>query len=447
MGFIDRLFGKTAPDGQDPPVKFGRYSDTYKRPEQYEAWDKSLQAFEQGNYMDSYRSFFDYLYDPAEDNIRIRESEKGIEFELYQGSKKVTGIADTEHVRAEARVASTESMNIGFLRRLIDQNYNLKYSRFALDPENNISIVFDSYSLDCSPYKIYYGLKEMAANADKQDDLLLDEFPVLKPIETAHLVDLPEAEKEVKYEYIREEIGKVFARIDSGKPDPQQFPGANAFLLLDLCYKLDFLTKPEGHMMEVLERIHRQYFAKDERNAPQKAIMLRKEFQKLLDRSKADYFKEMYQVPATFGITNPVNHDRVIAVIDGEIQNMDWYMENKFPEVALAIAGYIVGFCLFNYATPKPVWDLFLLYYRITEGAFFRKLGFQTSYYDPATGDFDKKAILKVIRHTAEANATEYPKLHPSTGMLNWTDLPAFAKSYLLMIRQMDATKAEREKS
>ncbi|MBK7409094.1 MAG: hypothetical protein IPJ40_14160 [Saprospirales bacterium] len=298
MGILDRLFGKDEADKSGPSIKFGRYTDSYKQPDQYKAWDKSLQAFEQGDYMESYRTFFSYLRDEELDNVRFRETADGIEFELFQGSKKVMGIANLEHLKAEAKVAKTQSMNIGFLRRLIDHNYDLKYSRFALDKENNISIVFDTYSLDGSPYKIYYGLKEMAANADKQDDLLLDEFAVLQSIETDHLKDLPEGEKEAKYQYIQQEIQRVFASLDSGKPDPQQFPGAMVYQLLHLCYKLDFLTKPEGHMMEVLERIHRLYFSKDERNTLQKAHLLRKEFQKTVRPAQRRFFQG--NVPGAF---------------------------------------------------------------------------------------------------------------------------------------------------
>jgi hypothetical protein len=443
MGLFDRLFGKSGPDQQAPSVKMGRYTDSYKTKAQYDAWEQALQAFEQDDYMASYRAFFQYLRDEGEDNVRFEETDKGITFELYQGSNKVTGIADASHLRAEARIAHTQSMNIGFLRRLIDQNYDLKYARFALDPDNNIAIVFDTYSLDASPYKVYYGLKELATNADKQDDLLLDEFQALQAMETEHLKDLPEEEKNVKYEFIQKEIRKVFELLDSEKPDPKQYPGAIAYLLLNLCYKLDFLTKPEGHMMEVLERIHRQYFAKDDRNIIQKAHLLRKEFQKLLDRDKEAFFKEMYQAPATFGITTPVNHDKVVTFIDGELHNMDWYAENKHTEVALAVPGYIVGFCLFNYALPQPDFDLFHLYFQVVESDYFQQLGYPTVYYDPAGQTFDKKAIVRAIRDIADRHMETYPFVQPQTGKLEFTDLPAFAKSYLLMVRSLNVNKAE----
>ena len=443
MSLLQRIFGKEEASQGLPSIKFGRYTDAYKQPEQYQSWEKALQAFEEDKYMDSYRAFFHYLRDEEEDNVRFRETDEGIEFELFQGSKKVTGTANPEHLKAEAKVARVKSMNIGFLRRLIDQNYNLKYSRFALDPDHNISIVFDTFSINGSPYKIYYGLKEMATNADKQDDLLIDEFAVLQSIETEHLKDLPEKEKNIKFDFIQKEIQAVFSALEREKPDPQQYPGAHIYQLLYLCYKLDFLTTPEGHMMEVLERIHRLYFAKDDRNTLQKAHLLRKEFQKLLERPKEDFFKEMYQASSTFGITSPVNHEKVVTFIDGELHNMDWYLDNKYPEVALAIPGYIVGFCLFNYAIPKPDWDLFLLFFQITESAYFKQLGFPFSYYNKQTQTFRKREILKAIRHIVEVNTPTYPKLNPKTRMLDFSSFPVFAKTFLLMVRNMDVTKAD----
>jgi hypothetical protein len=432
MSLLDRLFGKSAPSPL-PDITFGRYTDTYKTPEQYRHWEEALKAFEREDYMGAYRAFFQYLRDERQDNVRVEETEKGLAFELYQGSMKVSGTADLEHLRAEARIAHIETMNIGFLRRLVDQNYDLKYARYALDNENNISIVFDTYTLDGSPFKIYYGLKEMATNADKQDDLLLDEFATLLPTDMEQLRPISEELKEIKYHYIQEEIANVFTLLDSGKPDPQKHPAAVAYLLLNLCYKLDFLTKPEGYMMEALERIHRLFFAKDERNAIQKTQLLRKEIAKLQARSKEDFFKEMYQAPATFGITSPVDQERVAALIDGELPAMDWFIDNGHPEVALSISGYIVGFSLFNYALPKPCRELFLLYFQITEREYFQALGFQTA--------FDKKFVQQQIKKIVEDNEDEYPKLNPRTRILDYSGLPQFARSFLRMVRELDLTK------
>ncbi len=49
-----------------------------------------------------------------------------------------------------------------------------------------------------------------------------------------------------------------------------------------------------------------------------------------------------------------------------------------------------------------------------------------------------------IANDLADLVADTYPKLQAQTGSLDFSDLPAFAKSYLHMIRVMDMTKAER---
>ncbi|MEL6987283.1 MAG: hypothetical protein AAGK97_05585, partial [Bacteroidota bacterium] len=176
MSFLKRLFGAKNIDFDRPEFLFGRYTDAYKKDEQYDYWDKSLEEFEAENYFESYRLFFKYLKDPEKDNVKFWEENGKQFFEVLQGSKKIEGEINQKKFKAVAKIAKTDSLNIGFLRRLIEQNYGLKYSRFALDDDDDIAMVFDSYLIDGSPYKLYYALKEVAVNADKQDDVLVDEF-------------------------------------------------------------------------------------------------------------------------------------------------------------------------------------------------------------------------------------------------------------------------------
>ena len=76
MGLFDRWFGNGTEEDAQPKIKFGRYSDSYKSPTSYEAWDKALEQFEAGDYLGSYRAFFDYLRDENEDNVRLSEAEE-----------------------------------------------------------------------------------------------------------------------------------------------------------------------------------------------------------------------------------------------------------------------------------------------------------------------------------------------------------------------------------
>ena len=194
MGLFGRLFGNTPSNEVQPDIRFGRYTDAYKTDEQYDAWDRALMQFEERNYLTAYREFFDYLRDQDAGNVRYWMEGEELKFELFQGSKRITGFANKKQLGAKAKIALSEDLNIGFMQRLLQQNHDLKYSRYTLDGDHHISILFDSFTLDGSPYKLYYALKELATSADKQDDLLIDEFRMLKPVETDHLQAIPDKE-------------------------------------------------------------------------------------------------------------------------------------------------------------------------------------------------------------------------------------------------------------
>ncbi|MEO6037676.1 MAG: hypothetical protein ABIQ93_04625, partial [Saprospiraceae bacterium] len=410
--------------------------------EQQQAFfDRSIEQFEQGEPLAAYRTFFEYLKNAPGDNINWHDEADTLHFEFWQGSQRIVGLANAEKVRVESKLVQADDLNVGFLRRLMEYNFNLKFSRFALSPENSLAIRFDTYTSDGSPLKLLHALRELAIHADKQDDLLLDEFRNLRPVETAGFGDLPLAEKERKYQYIRRDIEQVFALLDQGKPDPNQYPGTYAYLLLALAFRLDYLVKPEGFMMDTMERVHTIYFSKNERTPQMKVTAIRKEFQKLLDRPQDDFFREMYRTRSTFGINPAVNHDAIANLIQGEMPNMDWPLQQNYPELALAVPQYIAGFALFHYAPPKPDRELLHLFFQISEARFFKELGFQKAYADEA-GRLYKSEILKEIKNITERNRMAFPRFRPDVNRLDFASMTLFAKSLLLMIKDLDLTAA-----
>ena len=93
MNFISRLFSSTPP-AAEPEVRFGRYSDIYKKAERYEAWDKSWWLLEEKKYWEAYHQFFLYLGDDKEKNVNVRKEGNKLFFECFQGSKKIIGEAN-----------------------------------------------------------------------------------------------------------------------------------------------------------------------------------------------------------------------------------------------------------------------------------------------------------------------------------------------------------------
>lgn len=442
MDFITRLFGFQKTDSQ-PDIPFGRFSDAYKSDAQQQAFDRALEAFEQGEHLAAYRDFFTFLKDEdaKEPNILWQEKDGEISFELWQGSQHITGFANAEKVKAESKVARADDLNVGFMRRLMEANFNLKFSRFALDGANNLCILFDTRTSDGSPLKLLHALRELAIHADKQDDLLLEEFSVLHPAEARDHGNIPEQEKEVKYAYIQRSIQAAFAELDKGKPDPNTYPGTYAYLLLALAFRLDYLIKPEGFMMDLLEKVYAAYFTKNNLSPQVKVQQMRREFQTLLERPKAELFKEMYRTRSTFGANPAVPHGTLASFISGELANMEWPMQQGYDALAFAVPQYVAGFTLFHQAPPKPDRELLHLFFQVTEAAFFRELGFHIPYTDES-GRLQKGEILKAIKQIVDRNRVEYTRLRPDTNRLDFASTTLFGKSFLWMVKELDLTKA-----
>lgn len=442
MNFFSRLFGTSNDQLIQPNLRFGRYTDSYKEDHKYDRWDEATSHFEAKRFLESYLAFFEYLRDDAVDNVSYDQEDNVIRFTFYQGSKKITGWANDKKLKAESKIAKTTKLNIGFLRRLVESNYNLKYGRYCIDNDGDISMVFDTLSLDASPYKIYYALKEIALASDKQDDLLVEEFESLQQVNVDHITNLSPKEKGIKSAYLRSSIEQTLHEIEHGRLNAAQYPGGITYLLLELIYRLDFLVRPEGNTMEVFERMHRTYFAVDKKSAKEKNRSLIKELQKLLERPIEKLEQELYDTVSTFGITNPSTHVRLREFIEGELGNIDWYEENGHENIALSITGYIAGYSLFYYSMAKPDRELLLLYFQIMHQDYFASLGFNRTYVESEGGELKPAEVRRAMTEILDRHSKEYEKLKGNVRDINFDSPVNFAKSYMQFIASLDLTKS-----
>jgi hypothetical protein len=102
-----------------------------------------------------------------------------------------------------------------------------------------------------------------------------------------------------------------------------------------------------------------------------KLQQIKREFQTLLDRPKAELFKEMYRTRSTFGANPAVPHGTLASFIGGELTNMEWPLQQGHDALAFAVPQYVAGFTLFHQAPPKPDRDFLHLFFQITESDFF----------------------------------------------------------------------------
>ncbi len=426
---FDKLFGrgkKKVESQAAPDIVFGRYSDNNKPVSKVNRWTDADNLFKEKKYIDSFDAFFDYLRDDTMQNVVYERNGAEGRFQFYQGSKIVRGSFNNELVKAEVTLARMPQPSVPVMRRLLEMNFNLYYNRFALDQER-LCMNFDSDIETASPSKLYYGLKELATKADKQDDLLVQDFTMLQSTDSEHITAIPLSEKEIKYEHLQKWIKQALDTIAS--VDADKFSGGNAYMLLALIYRIDYLVAPEGKLLNDLEKIGAIYFKKDERPVTEKNRDMTEEFKKILTKPKEEIFSGIFRSRYTFSIVAPQQYKTIAESIHGANTNMAWYRDNNYPFIATQISEYGFSYCQYSYSLPRVITELFHVFMMVNYPDYFAALGY-TRYYDPAKNKFESEEIIEKIKTIQERWKEKYPMMEFKTQNLRFDNLVNFDHSF-----------------
>ena len=427
---FDKLFGwgkKKEETKPDPLISFGRYSDNNKTTAKVNRWTDADNLFKEKKYNECFDAFFDYVRDDAAANVVYERNGHEGRFQFYQGSWIVRGQFNGEELRAEATLAQMPQPSVPVMRRLLEMNFNLYYSRYALDNER-LCMRFDSDLQTASPSKLYYGLKELATKADKQDDLLVQDFSALKGYDDEHVDNIPQQEKEVKYEYLQKWIQQTLDLIAT--VDADKFSGGIAYLLLTLIYRIDYLITPEGTLLNELEKIGGIYFKKDERPVTEKNRDMMEGFKKIMTMPKDEIFNNLFRSKYTFAIVAPQAYKTIADNIHGANQNMVWYRDNNYPVFAVQICEYGISYCQYSYSMPKVITEMFHVLMMVNYHNYFTDLGFGTSYYDAAQGVIKGEAIAERIKNIQNNWKEKYPLMDFKTQNLRFDSLVSFNHTF-----------------
>ena len=425
---LDKIFGwSKKKQGPAPDVLFGRYSDNNKSISKVNRWTDADNLFKEKKYPEGIDAFFDYLRDDETQNVVYERNGSTGRFELFQGSKIVRGSFDERELKAEVTLAKMPQPSVPVMRRLLEMNFNLYYSRFALD-NDRLNMRFDSNIESANPSKLYYGFKELATKADKQDDLLVQDFSTLQRTDSDHLVDIPEAEKGIKYEFLQKWIKQILDTIAS--LDADKFSGGISYMLLSLAYRIDYLIKPEAVLLNDLEKIPGIYFKKDDKPAVEKNRDMIDEYKKILSKPKEEIFGSLFKSKHTFAIVNPQNHKSVADSIHGANQNMVWYRDNNYPFIGIQVCEYGLAYCQYSYSLPRVLTELFHLYMQVNYSEYFAALGFGDSYYDATKNQFNSQSIIDRIYEIQNKWKTKYPLMDFRTPNLRYDTMLNFNQTF-----------------
>lgn len=438
---FEKLFGRSkrkeeeiAEAPEETVIRFGRYSDNNKSVAKVNRWNEAETLFKEKKYTESILAFFDYLRDEEEDNVKLVKEETQYKFQLYQGSKIIRGYFNNEKLEAEVMLAQMPQPSVPVMRRLLEMNFNLYYTRYALY-ENKIYMFFDSDIATSNPSKLYYGLKELATKADKQDDLLVQDFTTLLPADTEHIIPIPDEEKEIKLRFFKKWIAETLELI--GTIDNDKYSGGVAYLLLALAYRIDYLIVPEGRLLTELEKVVEIYFRKDNRLVTEKNQEMMDCFQKMTTKEKISFFPYLFRSKFTFSIVTPQNYKTIADAIYNANQNIAWYKEHKMPKVAAQISEYGFSYCQYSYSLPRPVSELFHLFMMINYADYFKALGVRDVYRDEEKGYHSEK-IATTINAIVERWKEKYPELKFDTSKLKYDNEVVFNQTFTTEVEYLN---------
>jgi hypothetical protein len=441
MGLFERLFSSDK-DEKEEQVKqpvFGRYSDNNKSSFQLEEWNKSKKLYDQQEYDDSIVHFFTYLRDPNTNNVIFEKENDTTKFFIHQGSKKISGSIDDYCVKAEVAIASFTEPSVPVFRQLLEKNFQLYYSKFYLD-EDKLKLKIYNNIRAAAPNKLYYALKELSIQADRLDDILVDDFKALEAAGTEHIVECSPEEKQVKYDFFRYWIDKTIAKIE--KLNPDTFSGGISYMMLNLVFKLDYLLLPEGRFTEKLEEVNSIFWTNPKEIAvSERNYNMLKKLKELQQWKEEDVKKYFYKAKHTFSLTKPTPFNHVIDTINNTFKNVTWYRENDHNDIVLEMLEYSFAFSQFSYSLPKPATQLFDILMHVNHNDYYQAMGYEDRLYDRASKTFDADKVKEKIEAINAENQERYALMNIDTASLDFENLQSFNFTLLLQITKLDFRK------
>ena len=437
MKFFKNILGK---DVQEPCYTFGRFSDVYQAEERQIYWEQAIEAHDKKRYLESISLFLSFLSQEEQGNVEVEKvSPEKIKFRIYQGSKCIEGFANQDGFFAQAVIAHCKEISLGAMRSLLEENYELRYSAYALDSDDNLTMVMHTDHQDGSPYKLYYGLKELATQADRRDDVLVAEFKELSPVYNGNITPLNERDKRIRIQYFRSELKRaidIFDR-DAGRFD--KYPGLLSYILLSTGFTIDYFLKPEGKVMDHVENIYATYFHINIFTPSRKNAEIYRELKKMVAITDEELARELYETKNTFGRLEAAAHIKLQEVTEQELTHFDWYLQSDLAEYAVYIPRYICSLLLFAYALPLLDQKLLHLLLRVLENDFFESLGYVSLIKHD--GSIDEKRFAERFSEITSKSIIKNIPFKQLMGQLDFENKALFGESYLRMLSKLDYNK------
>lgn len=417
---------------------FGRGINANISEDEEELFNKSSEAFEKQDIVNAYEYFLKSLENFSDDisnkNIKTSREDSRLNFEIYQGSAKITGTITKDNLYAEAVLIKKSSASVALKRYILERNYQLTYAYYFSDDEYiKLKLFHDNITM--SPQKVFFPLREIALNADFDKEYTKCEFPDLTIEDIDHLKPVDESELRLKYDSLHSWTKEVATKISTFPSNDNA--GMQSFILLYLLFKIDYLISPKYNIYQKISKKIQDYFSDQNITVEAKNEELTTFVDKLTQMSFEEFSKNFYCAKYTFNPSEITPHEDVDIFITESLAKIRWYKNNRYNQIIPTMYKYIALYLLYNYGLHPVTKSLLHTLVEIQNQDFFKALDYP-ALYDEQGNKFSKKAIISKIESTIAPYQDRFKLLEPFGDELNFTTLNEFSNSFYLQVQNLN---------
>ena len=214
-----------------------------------EAYEQSVDLYEQGQYLPAFHSLLDYL------NHMFRAkygNEEGTEFHIPHGSILVHIRVHDNRIRVVADfLRLPEKGRVAMLRQVADLNLNkLLLPRFVKEGEQ-LKMEYVCPLSQSHPHKMFYVLQNICHIGDRYDDEFCTKFGATRCYEP-QVVPYPAEEVKRVYEAIQS-VGKATLEVVREYDAARRY-GYSWNVLDTAFYQISYFARPQGQLLNDLEK-------------------------------------------------------------------------------------------------------------------------------------------------------------------------------------------------
>ena len=400
---------------------FGRGLNADIAPDEEELFNLATKAFEEEKYFDGYEQFLNslqnYTNEQKNDNIILQREEDSVSFELFQGSAKISAKITKENFYAEVIVVKASDATVALKRYLLERNYQLTYANYFSDDEYiKLKLFFNNITMN--PQKIFFPIREMALNADFDKEYIKSEFSHTPLADIEHLKYPTEEAIEYKYTQLQKWITNLEQKVRTLPSNDNT--NMQAFLYLNLLFKLDYLLTPRFDIYHKISAKVREYFSEENSTIELKNEEIKVYIDTLKELPLSEFSQNFHSAKYTFSSIESSSFEEVVNFINESLAKVRWYKNNRYPQIIPTIYEYIAFYILYNFGLNSVVEKLLQLLVEIQNPDFFQE--------DEPT--LNKRSISSNIDEIIKDGATKYRELHSFSEELDYSSLNEFSNSF-----------------